>query len=84
MAGWHAGTHYYCQPRWGCWHSGRRYCTADGRLRKEQNVPLVEQRWYLTSHLVYFSDTYTSVLGNVGVWGMGKSEKFLWFYTVQS
>ena len=50
----------------------------------EQNVPLVEQRCYLTSHLVYFSDTYSSVLGNVGVWGMGKSEKFLWFYTVQS
>ena len=45
---------------------------ADGRLRKGQNVPLVEQRWYLTSHPVYFSDTYTSALGNVGGVGYGQ------------
>jgi hypothetical protein len=72
----HVRTHYYCQ--WGCWHSGRS--TADrarpGRLRMEQKVPLVEQRRYLIS---YASPIPTEVLGNVGMWGIGKSETFLWF-----
>ena len=47
----------------------------------EQKVPLVEQRWYLTP---YTSPIPTEALGNVGMWGTGKSENLLWFCTVQS
>jgi hypothetical protein len=78
-----ARMHYYCQ--WGCWHSGRS--TADracpGRSHMEQKVPLEGQRRYLTSYASPIP-TSTEVLGNVGMWGIGKSENFLWFYSVYS
>jgi len=75
----HARTHALLLPV-GLLAQRQKYCGTGAprkiQLRMEQKVPLVEQRWYLTT---YASPdyTYTEVLGNAGMWGMGKSENLL-------
>jgi hypothetical protein len=57
----------YCGP-------GTPRKIVDGAASGAEKYPIVGQRWYLTSRAI--SNAYTEVLNDVGVWGMGKSEKF--------
>jgi hypothetical protein len=78
-----ARTHYYLLP---VGLVGRvaevSYCGPDAPRKIVDGAESTPLRTVFVSHLVRISNTYTEVLGNAGMWDMGKSESFLWFYTV--
>ncbi|KAN0111576.1 hypothetical protein V8E52_008314 [Russula decolorans] len=62
----------------------QKYFGSGAPRRIADGAESTPRRTALVSHHIRISYTCTEVLGKAGMWGMGKSESFLWFYTVQS